>query len=195
MKLLLVVLGIVIVVVGAVLLTVPLIPHPAQSIHQGQFYSYHATERVPVFSNLAVSLSWTSNRAVTVYLYVCSTLHPGGTTLAALCPGAPSPQMESGTSGSSSFSVPLNGGVALAYGPGNYSGRTVTVTVVSTSSTVGVGIVGLGGAVLVLGVLLGRSKKTSMPTAGSASEPGLRNGRSTPGVPPTGSPSRTGPGK
>jgi hypothetical protein len=165
----LLILGIVIVIPGLVLLLVPLVPHPAKDITAATFLSYHATERIPLLSTLPVAVSWTSGHSVSVRVYDCSTFVVGAANVSALCPGA-SYQTETGTSGSATVSVPVNGGVAVALAPGSPNG-TVSVTLKATSPTVGLGLIGLGALVAVLGLVFKRrpvTPKVPTPASGAA---------------------------
>lgn len=176
----LVVVGVVLLVVGAALLFVPLIPQASQTVtYQKTSYSANLTG-YSLTGSVAGSLAWNSNRTIEFLFVTCptSTCSSGAFTL----------QDQNGTSGTFSFSVPSGGQIVagILSGP---PGSSATVKLTLTEPTYG--SVLLVGGVLVLVVGLGLRRKPSPAPVGASPMPSAPSPQGTRGTPSEGLPRGT----
>ncbi|MGI0129885.1 MAG: hypothetical protein ACREEC_07025, partial [Thermoplasmata archaeon] len=139
--------GIIIIIAGVVLLTVPLTQSGTKTIDATTPAHFHVTERVPVESSQPVTATWSSSSSVTLVIRTCSSINLSAPQWAQ-CTGG-SNLTETGSSGSASTSVPVGGYLWVVLlvpaGAGNLS---ATVSVTTTLSTEALGLFGLGALVI-----------------------------------------------
>ena len=154
-----VVVGIVLLLIGAVLLFVPVSSQAAQNINESG-----ATVQVGGFSitgNIPVAVSWTSSEPVTFYAAACTGTCASGsiTSLSGL-------KIQNGTSGSFMINQPNGGQIAFGFVPTNISSTSATATVNMTTALTTVGSVLLIVGILILiagAVMRSKSKMVAMP--------------------------------
>lgn len=161
MRFLLVVIGVAVMVIGAVLLVIPTIPQPAVSISAKSNSSGSQAFTTNAFSltyQQPISGTWTSNTSVLFEVIVCSAgcSTPNATVAASV--------VQTGTSGSFSFVVPQGGIVQFSMIGATGTAAHGTVNF-STALTLPGSIALLVGIVLiVLGFFL-RAKRPPAPAA------------------------------
>jgi uncharacterized membrane protein len=177
MRIGIVVVGVVLLLIGAVLLFVPVVPQANQTVDTSsqlpfiafQVSGYSLTGSIPI------SVSWTSPTAVEVFAAVCS----GTCSNSSVGSSVSGVTLQSGTSGSFTLNQPNGGTVgigALNSGGSGSSAPTVTFSIKTALSTLGTLLLIVGILLLILGVVL-KSKKAPamapapMPAAPPASAP------------------------
>ncbi|HKV89889.1 MAG TPA: hypothetical protein VJQ43_01690 [Thermoplasmata archaeon] len=187
-----VVVGVVLLILGAVLLFVPVVPQAKQTIGPSSSIPgvILSVSGVSLTGSIPVSVSWSSTGPVTV----------GGATCAANCEsinatGVSNPTIESGTSGSFTLNQP-NGGslvlIAFSFGSGpngfaNRSNATTTFTLTTALSTVGSILLIVGILLLIVGLVL-KSKKAKMAASAPAANQWVAPTDSAPATAPPASP-------
>ncbi|MCI4372828.1 MAG: hypothetical protein L3K02_04205 [Thermoplasmata archaeon] len=167
-----VVVGVVLVLLGAVLAFVPLIQVASQTITEGTPYEANVTG-VSVTGSVPASVSWSSNATISIEVGTCSTLQSNG-----MCSGSVSLlPIQNGTSGTFSFSVPTGGAFVVAIA--SLSAATASITVKLAQSTIGLILLIVGILLLIVGLVLKRkgskmaasSMAAPMPSTPPASPP------------------------
>ncbi|MFI5414458.1 MAG: hypothetical protein ACHQ16_02170, partial [Candidatus Lutacidiplasmatales archaeon] len=168
-----VVAGIVLLVIGAVLLFVPLVPQADQTIRSNSSLPVAAfsVSGFSVTGSIPVSVSWTANASVTVIAAA------GGTVANANISSVSGLVTQTGTSGSFTLSQPDGGEVVLgvfggsAFG-GSGSNATVTFHVTTALTTVGSILLIVGILILIVGLVLkSKSAKMAAPAASQWTPP------------------------
>jgi hypothetical protein len=151
-----VVVGVVLLLVGAVLVFVPLVPQPDHTVTYGRTgFTANLTGYSPTGS-IAGTLSWNSNATVEFWFASC----PSTDCIAS----SVKVQTENGTSGTISFSYPSGTEIAalIAGGP---AGSTATVKLTLTEPTYGSLLILVGLALLLVGIVLRRKPSPAPVTA------------------------------
>ena len=162
----LVIVGVVLIAVGATLGFVPFIPQASQTVTDGRTaFTENLTGYSPTGS-IAGSLSWSSNQSIEVVFSSCP---------ASCVSGSIHSQTESGLGGTFSFSFPVGTriGALIATGPPD---STATVKVTLAEPTYGTLLIIAGFVVVVAGVLLGR-KPSPVPAEGAPPSGAEENSR------------------
>lgn len=150
--------GGVILVVGTVLLLVPVTPQPTETV-RSQYVG--SVSGFSLIGKIAVFVTWTSAGAVQIGAAAC----PSTCTLSDY--GRSGAVRQYGTSGSFSLNQPDGGSIIMGnVGPTpqivGLSGPNITFHITTAPTTVGTGAVVVGGAVLILGLVL-RSTSYARP--------------------------------
>ena len=179
--------GILVVISGVVLASVPLFPDTTKTVTAAMPVNFHISSRVPVLPSEPVSVSWSSADAVTVVLRTCSSIDANASAIWGQCTGG-SNVTRTGASGFVWTTVPLGAylWVAVFLPGGATSNVSASVALTTTSPSGALGLWAFGGLVVILGALLVRRKKRAR-TAELPLVPSLVNP-----VAPTNA--RTGPG-
>ena len=192
MRMGIVVAGIVLLIIGAVLLFVPIVQQPDQTVDtSGSSFPFGAVQ-IAGFSltgSIPVSVTWSSPSAVTVFAATCSS----GCASASSASSIGGIAIQTGTGGTFTLSQP-NGGY-LVYGALNTSGGggagpTVTFKITTALSTIGSVVLVLGILLLIVGLVLkSKSAKTkAMPPAPAPADMSASGGTDAPssgGMPPS----------
>ncbi|MGD0257186.1 MAG: hypothetical protein ABSB90_04825 [Thermoplasmata archaeon] len=160
----LVIVGIVLLIVGAAVLFVPLVPQPNETVSASSSAPYYAAS-VSGFSltgSQPIAVSWTSSG-------------PSVTVIAGACSGSCQSQSQvssityqNGTSGSFTLSQPNGGSILMGV---LYTGAAnVTFKITTALSTVGTILLVVGILILIIGVVL-KSKRAKMAAAMPAPTP------------------------
>ncbi|MCI4355716.1 MAG: hypothetical protein L3K18_01045 [Thermoplasmata archaeon] len=170
-----VVVGIVLLVIGAVLLFVPLVPQPDQTVKSNSSlpFDLFSVSGFSVTGSIPVAVSWTSNGTVTVVAAAGSSeaQYTGASG------GVSGLVTQTGTSGSFSLNQPDGGEVVLgvlsgsAFG-GSSSNATVAFHVTVAQTTVGSLLLIVGIVILIVGIVLkSKSAKMAAPAANQWTPP------------------------
>lgn len=153
-----VVVGVILVLLGAVLMLVPLITSSSETLHSfPQYYEANVTG-FSITGSIPGTLAWTSNGSITFFLGTCSVALTNDR-----CPGTNTTQNESGTSGTFNFNVP-SGGVVFA-GFYSASAATASIAVKLAQTTIAVLLLIVGVLLLIVGLVLRRKgPKMAAPT-------------------------------
>lgn len=176
-----VVLGIVLIVIGAVLLFVPVAGQGSQKVDSGSSTPFEviSVSGFSITGSIPVSISWTSDGPAEVVAAACTASCDTSGGVSALTGVV----LQTGTSGSFTINQP-NGG-ELAYGvvsTGGGSSVNATFTLTTALTTVGSALLIVGIVVLIIGaVLRSKSKMAALPPAQPATPAGEPM---TPGNPP-----------
>ncbi|MCI4336110.1 MAG: hypothetical protein L3K17_02805 [Thermoplasmata archaeon] len=152
-----VVVGVVLLVIGAALLFVPLSPQPAQTLTQSS-ETTPAGFTIAGFSitgNIPITVTWSSNTTVLIVAVACSgtCANENLSTLSGVT--------QTGTSGTFSLNVPTGGQVWIAAGSLAGAPSSTTVNVKTALTTVGSLLLILGVLLLLVGLVL-KSKSKAM---------------------------------
>jgi hypothetical protein len=168
-----VVAGIVLLVIGAVLLFVPLVPQADQTIKSNSSLpvSVFSVSGFSITGSIPVSVSWTSNASVIVVGAA------GGNIANSNISSVSGIVTQTGTSGSFTLNQPDGGEVVLGvlggsgFG-GSGSNATVTFHVSTALTTVGSILLIVGILILIVGLVLkSKSAKMATPAAGQWTPP------------------------
>jgi hypothetical protein len=168
MRRLLVVIGVAIAVVGFVLSFVPIFNGPSEDLTPAHpTAAFNATTTLSIAPVWTVGLSWSSNQKVSLLVVICQSVSQSATVGHSACPNA-SYTVLNGTSGYSTFSVPLHGTllVGIVSAPGH--GLSVEVQSRPTLLSIGALLVVGGGVIIAVGFVPRRRQRLSPP---GASEP------------------------
>ncbi len=147
--------GVVLLVIGAVMLFVPLVPQGSQTVQASSSAPFYAGN-VSGFSltgNIPVSVSWTATTGVEVVAAACSAQCDSG-NIASLSDLT----IQNGTSGSFTLNQPNGGSIIMGIATSSSGGAQATFKVTTALSTVGTILVVVGIVLVIVGVVL-RSKK------------------------------------
>ena len=165
MRLGLVVVGVVLVVLGAVLLFVPVIPMQSQTVTSNSPDAFNITTIFSPTGTVQLSLSWSSSASVQFLVLTCSGINIGGSNFSSICRGLSIIGFENGTSGSYNFGAKVGSTVLAGIASRGPSSATVNV---SGSSPVLATLLLVLGIVLLLAGLVLRKKAKAAPTAAPA---------------------------
>lgn len=164
MRLGIVVTGLVILVIGAVLMFVPLVPQASQTTTGSAPFAVLSVSGFSITGSIPVAISWSAPTTVIVAAAACSHCSSNVSTVSGVI-------LQTGTSGSFTLDQP-NGG-EIAFAAVNSTGGpspTVTYKITTALSTVGSVLLIVGIIVLIIGVVL-KSKKAKMAAAAATSAP------------------------
>jgi uncharacterized membrane protein len=160
-----VVVGVVLLVVGAVLLFVPITPQPSQKIASNSSTPVllFSVSGFSVTGSIPISVSWSSTGPVTVAAATCS----GTCQNRANVSDVSGITLQSGTSGSFTLNQPNGGEVLIAaVNTGGGNATTTTFNVTTALSTVGTILLIVGILLLIVGVVVkAKSKPVPMQMA------------------------------
>jgi len=164
----LVVVGVVLLVLGAVLMLVPLVPQASVTVTQSTPYVANITG-FSITGTVPGEVSWSSSDTTTFAFGTCASLSASDR-----CTGANSSWVQNGTSGTITFSVATGGAIAaLVIGNGSAS-----VNIKLAETTIGVVVIVIGVLLLLLGVVLKRKAAPAPPVPSPT--PATTNGLTTP---------------
>lgn len=175
MRIGMVVVGVVVLIIGAALMFVPLSPQPSQTLTQSSTSTPYAftISGISLTGSIPISVSWTSNTTVLLVAVACSGSCSSGNVSA--LSGA---TIQTGTSGSFTLNVPTGGTVEIAVGTITGSASSTTVNVTTALTTVGTILLVVGILLLIVGLVLKRKPK------GMAQPPAMPAQDSQPMAPP-----------
>jgi uncharacterized membrane protein len=156
------VVGVVLIVLGAVLGFVPLVQVASQSINESTPYEANVTG-FSITGSVPASVAWSSSSSISVEVGTCSSLQSNGS-----CSGSVSLQpIQTGTSGTFSFSVPDGGAFVVAIS--SLTAANASITVKLAQSTIGFILIILGIVLLIVGLVLkSKGAKMAAPTMDSS---------------------------
>jgi uncharacterized membrane protein len=164
-----VVVGIVLVVIGAVLMFVPVVGQGSQKVDSSSStpYDVFSVSGFSLTGSIPVSVAWTSTAAVTIVAAACSASCNTGDVS-----GISGLTEQTGTSGSFTLNQPDGGEVLVGVvSSGSGSPATATFSITTALTTVGSILLVLGIVILIVGVVLrSKSKAASMPPAEPAGQ-------------------------
>ncbi len=171
MRLGIVVVGVILLILGAVMLFVPLSPQPDQNVPSGSPSA--PGSGVAIFSvsgysltgNIPVSISWSAPTAIVVGAVACSG------TCQNPSPSASGATGQTGTSGTFSLNQPNGGEIELIAFTTAGSAVTVTFKITTALTTVGSILLILGILLLIVGVVLKSKSRAPAPAAAPAATP------------------------
>ncbi|MCI4320303.1 MAG: hypothetical protein L3K23_09300 [Thermoplasmata archaeon] len=155
----LVVVGVILVVLGAVLLFVPLLPMQSQTVTSSNPDAFNITTAFSPTGNVQLSLTWTSSTSVEFLVLTCTGINLNGHNFSSICQGHSIIGFENGTSGSFSFATKV-GSTVLAgiVSPGSSS---ATVNVSGSSPLLATLFLVLGLILLIVGLILRKKVKAA----------------------------------
>jgi uncharacterized membrane protein len=186
MRLGLVIVGVILLVIGAVLLFVPVVPQANETVSTSSTlpYDIFSVGGFSLTGSIPISVSWTSSSgAVEVVAAACSSCSSQNAS------SVSGVTIQNGTSGSFSLSQP-DGGEVLVGAIGSMSSPTnVTFKITTALTTVGSILVIVGIVVLILGAVLKSGKAKAAAAAAPMSPmmpspPMIQPPAPTPGAPP-----------
>ena len=161
MRKILVAIGLVLVILGAVLIFVPIVQASNQTVSESSPYVANLTG-ISITGTIPGTISWSSNVQVTFIAASCTSVSFSGNLLSP-CPGFSIIGNQNGTSGSMTFNV-KSGSTLFAGIVSGGSGAQAAVTVTVALTKIGTVLLIVGVIVLLLGVVL-KSKAPKAPTA------------------------------
>lgn len=173
MRIGMVVVGVVVLIIGAALMFVPLSPQPSQTLTQTSESTPYAftISGISLTGSIPISVSWTSNTTITLLAVACSGTCGNLSTLSGVT-------LQTGTSGSFSLSVPTGGTVEIGTITTGGTPSSTTVNVTTALTTVGTILLVVGILLLIVGLVLKRKPK------GMAQPPAMPAQDSQPMAPP-----------
>ncbi|HEV8050210.1 MAG TPA: hypothetical protein VGP88_06415 [Thermoplasmata archaeon] len=173
MRPVLVVVGIVLLIVGAVLLFEPVVPQANQTVSNNSNVPF-VVESVSGYSltgSIVVHISWTSASPVEVIAASCAANCNANSSAS----GVSGITLQTGTSGSFTLNQPNGGEIAFgAYNPTGASGGNATFTISTALATVGTLLIVVGIIVFIAGLVLKSDKAraaAAAPAAPTSSSP------------------------
>jgi uncharacterized membrane protein len=156
MRIVIVVVGIVLIILGAVLAFVPLTTAATQEVTSSAPYGANITAAFSITGTVPLTISWTSGSSTTVLLGACDKISSSA--------NCTNPQLttQSGTSGSWNVNVKPGGAIVAACAT---SGCTANVTVKEGQTVIGDILLILGIVILIVGVILKSKPKMAPPMA------------------------------
>ncbi|MFZ0830370.1 MAG: hypothetical protein WCB18_03800 [Thermoplasmata archaeon] len=168
MNRLLFLIGVALAIIGLVFSFVPLFNGPSGVLTPSKpDAAFNATTPFSLTGGWTIEVSWTSNHAVSLLVVVCRSINTSAPSLQKVCPGA-ALSVLNGTSGSSSFWVPLSGVLLIGIVSNATPGLRVDVQLKPTLTVIGTIFV-LGGAGVALVGLLPR-RKPALPAPASVAD-------------------------
>ena len=161
MRLLLLIPGIVVILVGIVLTVSPVVTLRTQTATPSTPVEFNATSPLSVTGTYPLSFAWAATSNVTVVAATCASVNPSMTSRFSVCGGFELITEQSGINGGFSVSPKLGAIVFLWVLPTNQTGPVppVTVRVVGAEPALGAICLIVGGVVSVLGIVLRRPKR------------------------------------
>jgi uncharacterized membrane protein len=177
MRIGLVIVGVVLVVLGAVLLFVPVLPMQSQAVSSSSPDVFNITTAFSPTGNVQLALTWSASSSVEFLVLTCTGINVNGGSFSSICQGLSVIGFQNGTSGSYNFAA-KDGSTVLA-GIASRSSSTGTVNVSGSSPVLATILLVVGLILLVVGVIL--KKKVKAPKSSPA--PAMDD-TSAPAVPP-----------
>lgn len=178
MRIGLVVAGVIVIIVGAVLLFVPVVPQASETVQSNSSAPYYlgSISGFSLTGSIPISVSWTSTSSVEVIAAAVSCSGSGCTNVSQIS----GTTAESGTSGSFTLNQPDGGsiimGIASVTGGGT---ANATFKITTAITTVGSILVIVGILLLIVGLVLKSKRPAPIEAPAQAAEP-----MSTPPTPP-----------
>ncbi len=167
MRIGLVIVGLVLIILGAVLLFVPLEPQTNQVVSTSSDTPYYegTVSGFSLTGSIPISVSWNASATVQVIAGACTATCTNESQVSSIT-------TETGMSGSFTLSQPNGGSILMgAIGPLGGSPASVTFKITTALTTVGTILVPVGIIVLILGVVLKSQKQKMAAMAPPASPP------------------------
>lgn len=161
MRIVIVVVGIVLIILGAVLAFVPISTAASQEVTQSAPYIANITAAFSITGTVPLTLSWTSGSSTTMLLLACDKINIGASNYSSGCTNLQT-TIQSGTSGSWNVNVKPGGAVAAIC---SGSGCTGNLTVKEGQTVIGDILLILGIVILIVGVVLKSKPKAAPPMA------------------------------
>ncbi len=158
--------GVVLIVVGAVLAFVPILQAGSEVVTSDTAWAFDATASFSITGTIPLSISYTSNQSVNLYVESCTggiTQSPGGMPE---CTGGTVVSFLNGSSGAISFDEKVGGGVIV----GLVSPGSATVVVKEAQTPIGDILLILGALFLLVGLVL--PKRRPVPATPPPNAPG-----------------------
>ena len=160
--------GVALVVLGVVFTFVPLVDGPSQVLTPARpDAAFNATTPFSLSGGWTIGVDWSSNAMVSLLVVVCHSINPSAPSLQTVCPGAAFTVLN-GTSGSSSFSVPLNGALLIGIVSNASAGLRVDVQLKPALTFFGTIFVLGGVGVTAVGLVPRRKRSTPAPPSPAA---------------------------
>lgn len=172
-----VVVGIVLLVLGAVLAFVPLVQTASQNVSELTPAAYNVSATFSITGTVPLSISYTASQAVQIMVETCDSITFSSSN-APQCKN-PSNATQNGSSGTFSVAVKPGGAFAVAViGPG-----TATITVKEGQTTLGDILLILGIVILLVGLVLRKKARPApaMMAAPSSNDSAAPMGQNPPG--------------
>lgn len=163
-----VIVGVVLVILGAVLLFVPVVPQASETVSSSSDTPYYVGQ-VSGFSltgTIAVSVTWSAPSSVSIVAGACTSACANGS---ASNSSVTDLTLQSGTSGSFTLNQPNGGYIVMGVVSSNQAPTNATFTITTALATVGTVLVPVGVLVLIVGVI--RKKKTAAPAPATTAVP------------------------
>ncbi len=161
-----VVLGVLLMVGGAVLAYVPFVPQPEQKVTSTNPLVFNVTALFSLTGTDPLSASWTATVSVTLWAASCDHVNPNGSNLSNICRGFAVIATQNGTSGSFSWAPKLGATVLIGFVPTNLSSTNGTATINVKTAEPAIGwIVFFLGLILLIVRLVVRKRGEPMPAS------------------------------
>lgn len=161
MRIVIVVVGIVLIILGAVLAFVPLATAASQEVTSSAPYVANITAAFSITGTVPLTISWTSGSTTSMILGACDKVNSGASNISGSCTNA---QITTQTGTSGSWNVNVKPGGAIVAGCFT-SGCTANITVKEGQTVIGDILLILGIVVLIVGVVLKSKPKAAPPMA------------------------------
>jgi hypothetical protein len=153
--------GVAIVVIGLVFSLIPIFDGPSQVLTPARpTVAFNATTPFSLTGSWTIGVDWSSNHAVSLLVVVCRSINTSATSLQTICPDAGLTVLN-GTSGSPSFSVPIDGTILIGIVSNATAGLRVNVQLKPTLTVLGVILVVGGAGITAVGVMPRRKAPSS----------------------------------
>jgi uncharacterized membrane protein len=158
MRLGMVIVGVIVVIIGAVLLFVPLVPQTSQTVASNSSTPFYlgSVSGFSLTGNIAVAVSWTSTTTVTIAAAACSGTCSNISQISGIT-------TQSGTSGSFTLNQPDGGEVIMGIVTSGGAAANATFKITTALATVGSILVIVGIVILIAGIVLHRKKPAAEP--------------------------------
>jgi hypothetical protein len=166
--------GIVVIVIGAVLLFVPILPLQSQTVTSSAPDIFNVTTAFSPTGGLQLSLTWSSATSITFAVFTCSSINLNAHNFSGICRGPSIIGFQNGTSGSFNFAT-KQGSTVFAGIVSQRSG-TASVNVSGSSPVLATILLVLGVVLAIVGVVLKRKVKASRVPASMSTEPASPEG-------------------
>lgn len=164
MRIVIVVVGIVLIILGAVLAFVPIGQIASQDVTSNAPYAANLTGGAIAFSitgTVPLTISWTSSNSTTMIMGACDKVNLGASNISGSCTNAQI-TTQTGTSGSWNVNVKPGGAIVAGCATSNCK---ATVTVKAGYTVIGDILLILGIVLLIVGVILKSKPKAAPPMA------------------------------
>jgi uncharacterized membrane protein len=168
MRIGLLVAGIVLIVLGAVLLFVPVVPLQSQTVTSTSPDIFNVTTAFSPTGNLQLALTWSSATSTTFAVFTCGTINLAAHNVSGICRGLSIIGFQNGTSGSFNFGTKVGSKVfagIVSQRPG-----TASVNVSGTSPIIATLLIVLGLVLAIVGVALKKKVRAAAAPAPRTTE-------------------------